>query len=38
MLAQAGEIGELVLFMYSDACQFMTAGTVYLTGSGGGWQ
>ncbi len=36
-LAQADEIGELVLFMCSDACQFMTADTVYLTG-GGGWR
>ncbi len=35
-LAQADEIGELVLFMCSDACQFMTADTVYLTG--GGWR
>ncbi len=35
-LAQADKIGELVLFMCSDACQFMTADTVYLTG--GGWR
>jgi 3-oxoacyl-[acyl-carrier protein] reductase len=31
------EIGELVLFMCSDACQFMTAETVYVNG-GGGWR
>jgi NAD(P)-dependent dehydrogenase (short-subunit alcohol dehydrogenase family) len=31
------EIGELVLFMCSDACSFMTADTVYVTG-GGGWR
>ncbi len=31
------EIGELVLFMCSDACQFMTANTVYVNG-GGGWR
>src|ERR1700722_17592375 len=31
------EIGELVLFMCSDACTFMTADTVYVTG-GGGWR
>ncbi len=31
------EIGELVLFMCSDACQFMTADTVYVNG-GGGWR
>ena len=36
-LAEADEIGELVLFICSDACQFMTADTVYLTG-GGGWR
>src|SRR5262249_6076742 len=30
------EIGELVLFMCSDACAFMTADTVYVNG-GGGW-
>lgn len=29
------EIGELVLFMCSDACQFMTADTVYVSGGGG---
>jgi 3-oxoacyl-[acyl-carrier protein] reductase len=31
------EIGELVLFMCSDACEFMTAETVYVNG-GGGWR
>ncbi|NKB57359.1 MAG: SDR family oxidoreductase [Alphaproteobacteria bacterium] len=31
------EIGELVLFMCSDACEFMTADTVYVSG-GGGWR
>lgn len=31
------EIGELVLFMCSDACAFMTADTVYVNG-GGGWK
>src|SRR5229473_3072380 len=30
------EIGELVLFMCSDACGFMTADTVYV--NGGGWR
>jgi 3-oxoacyl-[acyl-carrier protein] reductase len=34
---EAGEIGELVLFMCSDACGFMTADTVYVNG-GGGWR
>jgi len=29
------EIGELVLFMCSDACPFMTADTVYANGGGG---
>jgi 3-oxoacyl-[acyl-carrier protein] reductase len=33
----AEEIGELVLFMCSDACPFMTADTVYANG-GGGWR
>lgn len=33
----ADEIGELVLFMCSDACGFMTADTVYASG-GGGWR
>jgi NAD(P)-dependent dehydrogenase (short-subunit alcohol dehydrogenase family) len=31
------EIGELVLFMCSDACPFMTADSVYVNG-GGGWR
>jgi 3-oxoacyl-[acyl-carrier protein] reductase len=31
------EIGELVLFMCSDTCPFMTADTVYVNG-GGGWR
>src|SRR6516162_4809905 len=31
------EIAELVLFMCSDACAFMTADTVYVNG-GGGWR
>ena len=31
------EIGELVLFMCSDACNFMTADTVFVNG-GGGWR
>jgi 3-oxoacyl-[acyl-carrier protein] reductase len=31
------EIGELVLFMCSEACPFMTADTVYVNG-GGGWR
>ena len=31
------EVGELVLFMCSDACNFMTADTVYVNG-GGGWR
>ena len=30
------EIGELVLFMCSDACPFMTADTVYVNAAGGG--
>jgi NAD(P)-dependent dehydrogenase (short-subunit alcohol dehydrogenase family) len=34
---EADEIGELVLFMCSDACTFMTADTVYVNG-GGGWR
>jgi len=34
---EADEIGELVLFMCSDACNFMTADTVYANG-GGGWR
>jgi len=35
--AEPEEIGELVLFMCSDSCQFMTADTVYVNG-GGGWR
>ncbi len=31
------EIGEMVLFMCSDACEYMTADTVYVNG-GGGWR
>lgn len=31
------EIGELVLFMCSEACNFMTGDTVYVNG-GGGWR
>ena len=31
------EIGEMVLFMCSDACDFMTADTVFING-GGGWR
>ena len=31
----ADEIGKLVLFMCSDACGFMTADTVYVSGRGG---
>jgi len=30
------EIGELVLFICSDACEFMTADTISVNG-GGGW-
>lgn len=33
--AEADEIGELVLFLCSDACPFMTADTVYVSGGGG---
>ncbi len=36
-IAEADEVGELVLFMCSDACEFMTADTVYMSG-GGGWK
>ncbi|GGE51457.1 short chain dehydrogenase [Agaricicola taiwanensis] len=36
-IAEADEVAELVLFMCSDACEFMTADTVYLSG-GGGWK
>jgi 3-oxoacyl-[acyl-carrier protein] reductase len=35
--AEPEEIGELVLFMCSDSCEFMTADTVYVNG-GGGWR
>jgi 3-oxoacyl-[acyl-carrier protein] reductase len=35
--AEPDEIGELVLFMCSDACSFMTGDTVYVNG-GGGWR
>lgn len=31
------EIGEVVLFVCSDACEYMTADTVYVNG-GGGWR
>src|SRR5262245_27337406 len=31
------EIGELILFICSDACEFMTADTIYVNG-GGGWR
>ena len=34
---EPGEIGELVLYMCSDACEYMTADTVYVNG-GGGWR
>jgi 3-oxoacyl-[acyl-carrier protein] reductase len=33
--AEADEIAELVLFMCSDACEYMTANTVYVNGGGG---
>ena len=36
-LGKPEEMGELVLFMCSDACEFMTADTVYVNG-GGGWR
>ena len=29
------EIGEMVLFICSDACEFMTADTIYINGGGG---
>jgi len=35
--AEPEEIGELVLFVCSDACEFMTADTIYVNG-GGGWR
>ena len=34
-MGTADEIGEMVLFMCSDACEFMTADTVYINGGGG---
>ncbi len=34
-MAEADEIGELVVFLCSDACPFMTADTVYVSGGGG---
>lgn len=36
-IAEPDECGELVLFLCSDACEFMTADTVYMSG-GGGWK
>lgn len=36
-VGRADEIGELVLFMCSDACEFMTADTVIVSG-GSGWK
>lgn len=33
--AEPDELGELVLFLCSDACEFMTADTVYVSGGGG---
>ena len=33
--AEPDEIAELVLFLCSDACTFMTADTVYVSGGGG---
>jgi NAD(P)-dependent dehydrogenase (short-subunit alcohol dehydrogenase family) len=36
-MAEPEEIGELALFMCSDACHYMTADTVYVSG-GGGWR
>ena len=34
-VGEADEIAELVLFMCSDACEYMTANTVYVNGGGG---
>jgi 3-oxoacyl-[acyl-carrier protein] reductase len=34
-LGRPEEIGELALFMCSDACSYMTADTVYVNGGGG---
>jgi 3-oxoacyl-[acyl-carrier protein] reductase len=36
-IGEPEEIGELALFMCSDACTYMTADTVYVNG-GGGWR
>jgi len=36
-ICEPEEIGELVLFLCSDACPFMTADTVYVSG-GSGWR
>jgi 3-oxoacyl-[acyl-carrier protein] reductase len=36
-MAEPEEIGELVLFLCSDSCEYMTADTVYVNG-GGGWR
>ncbi|UPJ79337.1 SDR family oxidoreductase [Bradyrhizobium sp. 183] len=33
--AEPDELGELVLFLCSDGCEFMTADTVYVSGGGG---
>ena len=35
--AEPEEMGELVLFMCSDSCEYMTADSVYVNG-GGGWR
>lgn len=34
-IGQASEIAELILFMCSNVCEFMTADTVYVNGGGG---
>ena len=34
-MGQASEIAELILFMCSNVCEFMTADTVYVNGGGG---
>lgn len=34
-LGEPEEIGELVLFTCSDACEYMTANTIYVNGGGG---
>jgi 3-oxoacyl-[acyl-carrier protein] reductase len=36
-IGQPEEIAELALFMCSNACEYMTADTVYVSG-GGGWK